>query len=197
MREINKKSTLIQSFAKKLPAAALLASSVAIAAEPVQLKEVQVIADKAQKDPDSSANSYTAPTTKVGKFKQDPRDVPQALTTITRNLLNDQDANALRDALRNAPGITFNASEGGNSGDGIMIRGFSASNDIYLDNFRDAAQYNRDTFAVDRLEVLRGSASMLFGRGSTGGVVSQVSKTPYNADGGEVKLSAGTHDYQF
>ncbi len=195
MREINKKSTLIQSFAKKLPAAALLASSVAIAAEPVQLKEVQVIADKAQKDPDSSANSYTAPTTKVGKFKQDPRDVPQALTTITRNLLNDQDANALRDALRNAPGITFNASEGGNSGDGIMIRGFSASNDIYLDNFRDAAQYNRDTFAVDRLEVLRGSASMLFGRGSTGGVVSQVSKTPYNADGGEVKLSAGTHDY--
>ena len=51
--------------------------------------------------------------------------------------------------------------------------------DIYIDGMRDPAFYERDTFSYDRIELLRGSASMLFGRGSTGGVVNQVNKVPF------------------
>ncbi|MFX5709837.1 TonB-dependent receptor plug domain-containing protein, partial [Acinetobacter baumannii] len=54
--------------------------------------------------------------------------------------------------------------------------GFSARTDIYLDGFRDRGQYYRDTFAIEEVEVLMGPSSMLFGRGSTGGIINQVSK---------------------
>ena len=79
-------------------------------------------------------------------------------------------------------GITFQAAEGGE--EDIRLRGFSlaASGDIYIDSVRDPAFYDRDVFNFDRVEVLRGSASMLFGRGSTGGVVNQVSKQPILAE---------------
>ncbi len=74
------------------------------------------------------------------------------------------------------------AAEGGE--EDIRLRGFSltASGDIYIDGMRDPAFYERDTFNFDRIELLRGSASMLFGRGSTGGVVNQVSKLPFLGD---------------
>jgi catecholate siderophore receptor len=111
---------------------------------------------------------------------------------VTRSLMNDQDSNTLKEALRNAVGITFNASEGGSSGDGVRLRGFAASNDLYLDNFRDSAQYNRDTFNVDTVEVLRGPSSMIYGRGSTGGIINQVSKTPFRGDLNQFSASIGT-----
>jgi catecholate siderophore receptor len=131
----------------------------------------------------------------VGRMQQDTLDVPQSVTTITQELMHDQDANTVKEALRNAVGVTFNAAEGGASGDGIRIRGFGASNDLYLDSFRDAAQYNRETFFIDSVEVLRGPASMLFGRGSTGGVVNQVSKKAFKGDLNQVTTTLGTDAY--
>src|SRR5207244_10497764 len=76
------------------------------------------------------------------------------------------------------------------------LRGFSlaTSGDIYVDAIRDPAFYERDTFSYDRIELLRGSASMLFGRGSTGGVVNQVQKQAFLADASEVDLTAGSGD---
>ena len=58
----------------------------------------------------------------------------------------------------------------------LLFRGVGASSDLYLDGMRDNAQYNRSTFNVEQVEALLGAASMLFGRGSTGGVINQVSK---------------------
>jgi catecholate siderophore receptor len=80
--------------------------------------------------------------------------------------------------LHNTAGITFLAAEGGE--EDIRLRGFSlaGTGDIFVDGMRDPAFYDRDTFNLDRMEVLRGSASMLFGRGSTGGAVNQVNKLP-------------------
>ena len=66
--------------------------------------------------------------------------------------------------------------EGGQIGNNINLRGFTARTDIYLDGFRDRGQYYRDTFDLEAIEVLYGPSSMLFGRGSTGGVINQVSK---------------------
>jgi catecholate siderophore receptor len=122
------------------------------------------------------------------------RDIPQTVTVINKDLLASQGATSFQDALRNAPGVTIGAAEGGQIGNNINLRGFSAQNDIYLDGFRDRNQYYRDTFDLEELEVLYGPSSMLFGRGSTGGVVNQVSKKANLKDSAEVSAMIGTDD---
>ncbi len=93
----------------------------------------------------------------------------------------------LRDALRDVPGVSLAAGEGGQQGDNLSIRGFNAQNDFYLDGMRDFGSYYRDPFDLESVEVLKGPASVLFGRGSTGGVINQVSKQPQLAP-----VTAGT-----
>ncbi|HLY78373.1 MAG TPA: TonB-dependent siderophore receptor, partial [Caulobacteraceae bacterium] len=85
---------------------------------------------------------------------------------------------SLQEALKNVPGVTLNAGEGGSHGDSINLRGFPASDDFFLDGLRDTGFYTRDDFDLDAIEVYKGPASTLFGRGSTGGVIDQVSKQP-------------------
>jgi catecholate siderophore receptor len=106
------------------------------------------------------------------------QDAPQNVTVIPQQVLTEQAINNLQDALKNVPGITLNAGEGGTHGDNINLRGFAASDDFFLDGLRDTGFYTRDSFNLDAVEVYKGPASTLFGRGSTGGVVNQVSKAP-------------------
>jgi catecholate siderophore receptor len=100
---------------------------------------------------------------------------------------------SLSDALRNVPGITIGGAEGGQIGNNINLNGFTARTDIFLDGFRDRGQYYRDTFALEAVEVLMGPSSMLFGRGSTGGAINQVSKLPTLKPETEFYLSATTN----
>ena len=146
-------------------------------------------------DPMEVNNGYQGTQTRVGKTLQDPHDIPQAITTVTRELMEDQQVGSLREALRNVSGLTFNAAEGGRAGDNMMLRGFYTFGDLYLDGIRDTAQYNRETFNLEQVDVLRGSASMLFGRGQAGGVINLVSKTPKRADAYTLTGSVGTEDY--
>lgn len=129
-----------------------------------------------------------------GKVPALLRDIPQSVTVINREVLNAQAATSMTEALRNVPGITIAAGEGGAIGDNINLRGFSARTDVFLDGFRDRGQYTRDTFAVEAVEVLKGPSSMLFGRGSTGGVINQTSKKPGRKASTEVTASIGTND---
>lgn len=121
--------------------------------------------------------------TNIGRGTQDIRDIPQSINVITEKLMNDAKLDTLREALHYSAGITFAATENGTDQD-IRLRGFPVATvgDLLLDGMRDPSQYDRDTFNLDRIEVLRGSASMIFGRGSTGGVINQVSKKPLLAD---------------
>lgn len=144
----------------------------------------------------ASDGSYQATATRVGKVLQDPHDVPQALTTVTNKLMEEQQVGSLREALRNVPGLTFNAAEGGRAGDNMMLRSFYTFGDTYLDGIRDTAQYNRETFNLEQVDVLRGSAAMLFGRGQAGGVINQVSKVPVLADQHRLTGSLGTDGYR-
>ena len=144
---------------------------------------------------DRDAQTYQSGVTTVGKMPVAAKDVPQSLTVVNDKLIHDQGKDSFKSALENVIGITFEAGEGGRVGDNIRLRGFSAAGDIYLDGVRDIAQYNRDTFNYDRVEVLRGAASMLFGRGSTGGVVNQVSKQPRLITEHEVNATVGTNNY--
>ena len=146
-------------------------------------------------DPMEVNNGYQATETRVGRVKQDPHDVAQAVTSVTHQLMEEQQVGSLREALRNVSGLTFNAAEGGRSGDNMMLRGFYTFGDLYLDGIRDTAQYNRETFFLEQIDVLRGSASMLFGRGQAGGVINLVSKTPKRADAYTLTGSLGTEAY--
>jgi len=105
-------------------------------------------------------------------------DTPQSITAIPKERLAQQGVSTLRDALRNSPGISLAAGEGATQGDNLTIRGFSAQNDIFLDGIRDTGNYYRDSFNYEQVDVLEGPAGVQFGRGSTGGVINQESKSP-------------------
>jgi catecholate siderophore receptor len=137
-----------------------------------------------------------ATTTRVGKTVQDPQDIPQAVTTVTKTMMDEQQVGTLREALRNVSGLSFNAAEGGRSGDNFNLRSFYTFGDVYLDGIRDTAQYNRETFNLEQVDVLRGAAAMLFGRGQAGGVINQVSKTPMRYDQYNFTASVGTDNYR-
>jgi len=132
----------------------------------------------------------------AAKFDLPEQQEPQARTTLPRELLDARGAWTLREALRSAPGVTMAAGEGGRTGDSLSIRGFAANSDLYLDGLKDNGQYFRDTFATDRVEVLRGAAGVLFGRGSTGGVVNTVTRKPTDQWTGDAALTAGAYDLQ-
>lgn len=141
-------------------------------------------------------DALRATTTTIGKGHQALRDIPQSITVVTEKLIDDRNLYTLKEVLHNTAGITFLAAEGGE--EDIRLRGFSlaATGDIFVDGMRDPAFYERDTFANDRIELLRGSASMLFGRGSTGGAVNQISKAGRTIDSNEVTATIGSHDYR-
>lgn len=124
-------------------------------------------------------NAYKSDAATVGsKIEMPIRDIPQSVSVVKEELIESQNAFSLRDALKNVSGLTIAAGEGGRTGDSITLRGFAAHSDTYLDGVKDNGQYFRDTFFLERIEVLKGSSSILFGRGSTGGVINEVSKKP-------------------
>ena len=112
------------------------------------------------------------------KFTQSLVDTPQSIDVVPQHIIQDQGATTLRDTLRNVAGISLAAGEGGAQGDSLTIRGFTARNDLFVDGMRDFGSYYRDPFDTQEVAVLQGPSSVTFGRGSTGGIVNQESKTP-------------------
>jgi catecholate siderophore receptor len=107
-------------------------------------------------------------------------DTPQTLSIISKELLEDQNATTLVDALRNTPGITMQLGENGNTaaGDTFQLRGFSATSSIYLDGIRDLGAVSRDVFTIEQIEIAKGPAGSDVGRGASGGYINLVSKLP-------------------
>lgn len=103
-------------------------------------------------------------------------DVPQSLSVLTRDRLDDQAMLSIADALRFVPGATTGQGEGHR--DQPTLRGNSSTADFFVDGVRDDVQYYRDFYNVERLEILKGPNAMIFGRGGGGGVINRVSKTP-------------------
>lgn len=115
---------------------------------------------------------------------------------IKEELIEAQNAFSLRDALKNVSGLSIAAGEGGRTGDSITLRGFAANSDTYLDGVKENGQYFRDTFYIERAEVLKGASSILFGRGATGGVINQISKQPLPETLGFADLTYGSDDFK-
>jgi len=138
--------------------------------------------------------SYTATTSDLFKLTEPLQDTPISVTTVTQQLMQDRGDINLNDALRNVPSITLQSNESSWNGNAPFIRGFSARTDMFIDGMRDIGMYYRDPFNMEKVEVLEGPDSILFGRGSTGGVVEQDSKMPSQDQFVFANLSGGTND---
>ncbi|EZP55533.1 TonB-dependent receptor [Sphingomonas sp. RIT328] len=138
----------------------------------------------------ASPQGYTASETGLAKIPVPLRDLPQSIATVTAAVLRDQRALSVQDALKNVPGVSFAAGDG--QRDQVTIRGFSAIADQYVNGFRDDALYYRDLSNVERVEVVKGPAAVLFGRGSSGGLINRVLKRP-DSNVTAAALSAGSY----
>ncbi|GAO71567.1 TonB-dependent siderophore receptor [Comamonas sp. E6] len=152
-------------------------------ASEVVLEEVQVRSDR---QPDSGYNPPTA--TSATKIEAPLRDIPQTVNVVPQSLLRDQVAQSMQDALKAVPGVGF--SHGDGQRDQVTIRGFSAIADQFVDGLRDDALYFRDLSNIEQIEVLKGPASVLYGRGSSGGLINRITKKP-GVNLSEVGLTLG------
>lgn len=171
-----------------LTAAALALLHCAAQAQNDTLKEITVSTEQ-------DAGYAPAAGSTATKGSAPLRDIPQAVNVLPAQLLRDQGATSMQDALRNAPGIAFNHGDG--QRDQVVIRGFSAIADWFVDGVRDDALYFRDLSDTERIEVLKGPAAVLYGRGSSGGLINRVTKKPvFGESSGEVSLGLGSHDFK-
>lgn len=143
---------------------------------------------------DRQPQAYTVEDSTLTKFTESLTDTPQSISVITEKLMEDRAVMSLTDALRNVPGITLGAGEFSWQGNNPNIRGFNSRNDMFLDGMRDFGNYDRDPFNLQSIEVLQGPSSMVFGRGSTGGVINQASKMPVSDELRSVHLNVGNAD---
>lgn len=183
------------SDAALLPLGALLlaASAGALAQTPADTnRTLPNVTVREDAEVPQTKNDLRVRRTEIGKGNQEIRDIPQTVTVQTERLIDDRNLDDFREVLRTTSGVTFQAGETGE--EDVRLRGFSLqqAGDIFRDGLRDGPLYERDTFNDDRVEVLKGSASMLFGKGSTGGIVNQVSKQPFLMDQHEVDYTLGT-----
>ena len=140
---------------------------------------------------------------KLIRQTDDPKQVaplvntPKSIVVLDKSVIEQTGSNSLQDALRTVPGITFGAAEGGNPiGDRPFIRGFDSQGSIYVDGVRDLASQNREVFAVESVQIVRGSDSTLGGRGSAGGTINIMSKLPQPGNFGNVTGSFGNAAYK-
>jgi len=133
-------------------------------------------------------------TVSMPKFTMPLVDTPQIISVISSDIFNAQGAATLSDVLRNTPGITFAAGEGGSvaSGDSFFMRGFDASGSIFIDGVRDTGGYSRDTYNIDQVEIAKGPAGADTGRGGSSGYINLVSKIPHTGASQVGQLVYGT-----
>ncbi len=131
------------------------------------------------------------------KFTAPLLDTPRSVVVVPQQVIKDTGSATLVEALRTVPGITFGAAEGGNPiGDRPFIRGFDSQGSTYLDGVRDIGAQTREIFAVEQIQIVRGSDSTLGGRGSAGGSLNVISKLPRDENFVAGAISYGTDDYK-
>ncbi len=118
------------------------------------------------------------------------RDIPQSISVITQELIKDQGMQGMADVVRYIPGITMAQGEGHR--DAPVIRGNQTTADFFVDGIRDDVQYFRDLYNVERVEALKGSNAMVFGRGGGGGVLNRVTKEAIWMPLREITLQGGS-----
>ncbi|MEN8407189.1 TonB-dependent receptor [Acinetobacter seifertii] len=124
-------------------------------------------------------------------------DTPKSVSILSQKLIKDSNSNTLLEALRYEPGITLGAGEGGTPfTDMPYIRGYSAQSSVYVDGVRNSTSQNRDMFAIEQVEVIKGSSSALGGGGSVGGSINLIPKVAHEGDVYQGSVQGGTDNYR-
>lgn len=137
---------------------------------------------------------YKANTVSSPKYTQPLVDTPQTIQVIKKEILQEQGAASLVEALRNTPGITLQMGENGNTsaGDTFQMRGFSTQTSTYVDGIRDLGAVSRDVFNLEQIEVVKGPSGAEAGRGSASGYINLVTKLPKAENSREVSARYNT-----
>ncbi|HEY0662880.1 MAG TPA: TonB-dependent siderophore receptor [Lysobacter sp.] len=176
-----------------LAGALALVLSLPAFAEPAPEAAAEAASDQAKNLDSIEVHGQRGPEVSSPKFTQPLLDTPQSITVVPAELMQEQGVTTLRDALRNVPGISMQAGEGGvPAGDNLTLRGFSARTDLFVDGIRDFGGYSRDPFNLEQIEVIKGPASAQTGRGSTGGSINLASKAARSESFNNVGLSVGS-----
>ena len=164
----------------------LLGSGLTMAAS-TTLPETSVSAEQESERDDPRVKEVTTAT----RTSTPVRYVPQAIDSVKTSNLLDYGTSELGKALSGIPNVSSGADT---RFDSVRIRGFDASNDFYLDGIRDDSQYVRDLHNIERVEVLKGPAAVLYGRGSQGGIINRVSKAPEAGRRSSIEVQGGSED---
>lgn len=185
--------SLAQEAAASAPEATTPLAPAPAAAESAAVEELDEVVVKAQAE-----SAYKADTVSSPKFTQALVDTPQTITVIKKEILQEQGAVSLMEALRNTPGITMQLGENGNTsaGDTFQLRGFSTQSSTFVDGIRDLGAVTRDTFNLDAVEVAKGPAGADIGRGASSGYINLVSKLPGLESAASGSLGVNTAGHQ-
>ncbi|MCU4538680.1 TonB-dependent siderophore receptor [Acinetobacter bereziniae] len=180
---------------KKIVTTAIASSLSVIATSAIAQDEIAKLPTiKAQATAEQSLKVDQSANT---KFVAPLLDTPKSVSVISKQLIEDTQVTTLADALRTVPGITLGAGEGGNpNGDRPFIRGYNSESSMYVDGVRNSTSQNREMFAVEQVEVTKGSASAMGGAGTSGGSINMISKVAKKGDFLEGSVAGGTDNYQ-
>jgi iron complex outermembrane receptor protein len=145
-------------------------------------------------------NGYNATRTATGIKTDTPlKEIPQSISVVGAEQIRDQGAQSIQDTLRYVPGVVADAYGLDSRSDGAFIRGTEPGE--FLDGLRRTSSYytfnyRLDPYFLERVEVLRGPASVLYGQAPVGGLINSVSKRPQDQPSGEIGIEYGTFDFK-
>jgi iron complex outermembrane receptor protein len=149
-----------------------------------QLEEVVVTNHKSLNDQPVS----------IGKIAIDPMDLPQSLSVLGQGLIREQQALRLSDVIRNVNGVYITTTRG-NVQESFGARGYSLGNtNLFKNGFRVNSGVMPEMSSLEKVEILKGSAAILYGQVAPGGIVNMVTKQPKFTHGGEVSMRIGSYD---
>lgn len=170
-----------------------IAISTAIPFVSVQAEEIKELATAQAISEDDAG--YKIDKSSSHKITQPLLNTPKTISTISQSVMQDRSIDSLADALRNVPGISMAAGEGGDpTGDSMSIRGFNSKSSINIDGVRDVAGYSRDTYNTESIEVSKGPGAAVTGRGAAGGSINMNTKAARLESFTDVSLRLGTEN---
>ncbi|MDV3242936.1 MAG: TonB-dependent receptor plug domain-containing protein, partial [Methylocaldum sp.] len=185
------KSTALAGTPLALALACATDGAIAADEDLTTLDQVKVVGKVEQAGGDTKG--YMAKRTTTATKTDTPLiDVPQSITVITQELIKDQNMQSIADTVRYVPGVVMSQGEGNR--DAVIFRGNATTGDMYVDGMRDDVQYFRDLYNIDRVEVLKGPNAMIFGRGSSGGLINRVTKQANWENPREASFQVGSWD---
>lgn len=160
--------------------------------KPIKISEIVVKETRQRREP------YTVDeVSSATRIPVPVHDTPRSVQTVTKQVIEDQKALRLEDAIRNVSGVSQFATDGGRGGQ-FLIRGFASDQNIFKNGFRDDSFFSsrapRDILNIERIEVVKGPPSYLYGRADPGGVINQITKAPLKTPYYSAELLLGNYD---